>query len=301
MIEIDYLCIDGTYLAFRSFYGVKHLENNNHFPVNAVYGFFNTLLSLKQQINWKHLLIFFDCSRSKKRLELLKDYKSNRAATPETFKIQLPYIKQIAVAWGAACIEHLDVEADDLIGTWAHFATKNKENVIILSSDKDLMQCVNPYVQQMIRTPVEWILLDGNGVLKKMLVKPQQIVDYLALVGDNIDHYEGLPGVGSKTAANWLKQYGSLEKILQQRTTIEPKRFRPLLQQFEERLLRNQMLATLEIDSKFIPFIQKQIQKASRNTTILKNLLQELNLNSLLKKLNLSQKSSTIQQIELFF
>ncbi len=301
MIETEYLCIDGTYLAFRSFYGIKHLENNNHLPVNAIYGFFNTLLSLEQHIHWKHLLIFFDCSRSKKRLALLQDYKSNRVVTPELFKLQLPYIKQIAIAWGAACIEHLDVEADDLIGTWAHFATENKKNTIILSSDKDLMQCVNSYVQQMIRTPNEWLLLDENGVLRKMQVMPQQIVDYLALVGDAIDHYEGLPGVGPKTAANWLKKYGSLEKILQQRTTIEPKRFRPLLQQFEDRLLRNQMLATLEIDPKFIPIMQKKIQEASRNVIILKNLLQELSLKSLLKKLNLSEKFLTVQQTELIF
>jgi DNA polymerase-1 len=100
VIETDYLCVDGTYLAFRSFYGVKPLENHNHLPVNAIYGFFNTLISLEQLIHWQHLLIFFDCSRSKKRLELLEDYKANRAETPEDFKVQLPYIKQLTTAWG---------------------------------------------------------------------------------------------------------------------------------------------------------------------------------------------------------
>ena len=301
MIATDYLCIDGTYLAFRSFYGVKPLENNNHLPVNAIYGFFNTLLSLEQLIHWQHLLIFFDCSRSKKRLELLEDYKANRAETPEDFKVQLPYIKQLTTAWGAACIERMDVEADDLIGTWAHFASKNKQNVVILSSDKDLMQCVNPYVHQMIRTPDNWHLLDETGVLEKMQVMPEQIVDYLALVGDSIDHYEGLPGVGPKTASNWLKQYGSLEKILQQKDSIEPKRFRPILQEFESRLLRNQTLAKLEIDRQFIPDIQKQVQEASRNTSRLKSLLTELNLNNLLKKLNLAEKPINAQQAEFLF
>jgi len=301
VVQADYLCIDGTYLAFRSFYGVKPLENNNHLPVNAIYGFFNTLLSLEQLIHWQHLLIFFDCSRSKKRLELLKDYKANRAETPENFKVQLPYIKQLTTAWGAACIERMDVEADDLIGTWAHFASENKQNVVILSSDKDLMQCVNPYVHQMIRTPDNWHLLNATGVFEKMQVTPEQIVDYLALVGDSIDHYEGLPGVGPKTAANWLKQYGSLEKILEQKGSIEPKRFRPLLQEFESRLLRNQALAKLEIDMQFIPDIQKQIQNASRNTNLLKTLLTELNLNNLLKKLNLVEKTQTSQQAEFLF
>ena len=301
MIKTDYLCVDGTYLAFRSFYGVKPLENNNHLPVNAIYGFFNTLLSLEQLIHWQHLLIFFDCSRSKKRLELLEDYKANRAETPEDFKIQLPYIKQVTTAWGAACIERMDVEADDLIGTWAHFASKNKQNIVILSSDKDLMQCVNPYVHQMIRTPDNWHLLNATGVFEKMQVTPEQIVDYLALVGDSIDHYEGLPGVGPKTAANWLKQYGSLEKILQQKDTIEPKRFRPILEEFESRLLRNQALAKLEINMQFIPDIQKQVQNAFRNVNLLKSLLKELNLNNLLKKLNLVEKPAISQQAEFFF
>ena len=301
MIETDYLCVDGTYLAFRSFYGVKPLENTNHLPVNAIYGFFNTLLSLEQLIHWKHLLIFFDCSRSKKRLELLEDYKSNRAETPEAFKIQLPYIKQLTIAWGAACIERMDVEADDLIGTWAHFASENKQNLVILSSDKDLMQCVNTYVHQMIRTPDDWHLLNIAGVVEKMNVMPEQIVDYLALVGDSIDHYEGLPGVGPKTATNWLKQYGSLENILQHKDIIEPKRFRPLLQEFADRLFRNQALAKLEIDMQFIPDIQKQIQKTFRDTNLLKTLLIELNLNNLLKKLNLVEKQTNSQQTEFIF
>jgi DNA polymerase-1 len=195
----------------------------------------------------------------------------------------------------------MDVEADDLIGTWAHFSSENKQNVVILSSDKDLMQCVNPCVQQMIRTPDNWHLLNATGVFEKMQVMPEQIVDYLALVGDSIDHYEGLPGVGPKTAANWLKQYGSLEKILQQKDSIEPKRFRTLLQEFETRLLRNQALAKLEIDMQFIPDIQKQVQEASRDTNRLKSLLKELNLNNLLKKLNLVEKTATSQQAEFLF
>lgn len=301
MIETNYLCVDGTYLAFRSFYGVKTLENQNHLPVNAIYGFFNTLLSLEQLVHWKHLLIFFDCSRSQKRLELLKDYKSNRAETPEAFKLQLPYIKQLSTAWGAAHIERMGVEADDLIGTWAHFASERKQTVVILSSDKDLMQCVNPYVTQMIRTPDNWHLLDETGVFEKMQVTPQQIVDYLALVGDSIDHYEGLPGVGPKTAANWLKRHHSLAKILQQKDSIEPKRFRPILQEFETLLFRNQSLAKLEIDPQFIPDMEKQVHSAIRNTTVLKNLLQELNLNNLLKKLNLTEKPKISQQAEFLF
>ena len=98
-----------------------------------------------------------------------------------------------------------------------------------------------------------------------------------------------------------LLQYGSLKKILQQKDTIEPKRFRPVLQKFESRLLRNQALAQLEIDMQFIPAIQKQVQNASRDTNLLKNLLTELNLNNLIKKLNLVEKPVKSQQAEFLF
>ncbi|MDR0755299.1 MAG: hypothetical protein LBE99_00035, partial [Puniceicoccales bacterium] len=139
----DYLLIDGTNLVFRSFYGVKHLSDASTPPVNAIYGFVNTLWSLEQWIQYRHLWIFFDCSRSIRRTQLLPDYKANRATTPEALKQQLPLLRQLIPHLGGHILEKMGVEADDLLGTLAQKISQNNGKAVIVSADKDLMQCVN--------------------------------------------------------------------------------------------------------------------------------------------------------------
>ncbi|MDR0393117.1 MAG: hypothetical protein LBH52_02695 [Puniceicoccales bacterium] len=281
----DYLLIDGTNLAFRCFYGVKYLSNASTSPTNAIHGFVNTLWSLEQWVQYRHLWIFFDCSRSLRRTQLLPSYKANRTATPEAFKQQLPFIKQLIPHLGGHVLEKMDVEADDLLGTLAKKISQNNGKAVIVSADKDLMQCVNERVYQLIPTQQGWQLLDAKGVYEKMGIWPKQIVDYLALMGDAADNFEGIRGVGPKTAIRWLQQYTSIDTILANIDCIKPERLRDHLMEAKNLLARNRRLAQLDcledlIDNVDI-FNAKQIQP---NLTELIRVFNELNLTTLIKR-----------------
>ena len=139
--SVKYAIIDGNNLAFRCFYGVKALSNSQQLPVNAIYGFVNSLLALEQTVHYEHLIVCFDCSRSERRLQLLEEYKANRAATPEEFKIQLPYIKQIIPLIGGICCEKQGVEADDLIGSFCAKISNQEASAVIVSADFTISAC----------------------------------------------------------------------------------------------------------------------------------------------------------------
>ncbi|MDR1254495.1 MAG: hypothetical protein LBJ78_00460 [Puniceicoccales bacterium] len=281
----DHLLIDGTNLAFRCFYGVKHLSNASTLPVNAIYGFINTLWLLEQWIQYTHLWIFFDCSRSIRRTQLLPVYKANRMATPEAFKQQLPFIKQLIPHLGGHVLEKMGVEADDLLGTLSQKISQNHGKAVIVSADKDLMQCVNERVHQLIPTQQGWKLLDTKGVYERMGIWPNQVVDYLALMGDAADNFEGVCGVGSKTAIRWLRQYTSINAILTNIDCIKPERFRDRLMEAKNLLARNQQLAQLDYAEDLIDnvdiFNAQQIQP---NPTELIRVFNELNLTALSKR-----------------
>ena len=298
MENIDYLLVDGTNLIFRSFYGIKPLTNAEGFPVNAIYGFIKTLWNLEERMHPQHYLIFMDCSRSKRRKEILPDYKANRAPTPEDLKKQILCVKEIIPLLGYTLLEQMDIEADDLLGTWAHHVTQNQKHACIVSADKDLMQCVNPYVHLWIPGSFQggWNVIDEEGVFKKMGVYPHQIVDYLALIGDSADNFAGIYGVGPKTAAQWLNRYQSINGIFDNLNILQPKRFRAILQESRPLLERNQQLAQLEISNQWIQPIQPQ--SVDQNT--LRNHLIKLGLNSLANKIPQPTQQPASQQIELF-
>jgi DNA polymerase-1 len=281
----DYLLIDGTNLAFRCFYGVKHLSNAGALPTNAVYGFVNTLWSLEQWVQYRHLWIFFDCSRSLRRTQLLPSYKANRTATPETFKQQLPFIKQLIPHLGGRVLEKMDVEADDLLGTLAKKISQCNGKAIIVSADKDLMQCVNERVYQLIPTQQGWQLLDAKGVYERMGIWPNQVVDYLALTGDAADNFEGIRGVGPKTAIRWLQQYTSIDTILANIDCIKPERLRDRLRKAKNLLARNQRLAQLDYAEDLMNHVDIfNAEQMQPNPSELIRIFNELNLTALIKR-----------------
>lgn len=296
--SVKYAIIDGNNLAFRCFYGVKALSDLNQLPVNAVYGFVNSLLALEQTVNYEHFVVCFDCSRSERRLELLSEYKSNRIATPEGFKVQLPYIKQIIPLLGGICYERHGIEADDLIGSFCAKVSMDKETAVIVSADKDLMQCVNVYVSQLIPSNQGWILLDRVGVFDKMHVYPEQIVDFLALMGDHADNYPGIQGVGPKTAAKWLYTYGTLDNLLVHLDSVTPERFRKILSESMDLLVKNKSLAALDYNEAYAKDMLGCLNHSEKDYDSLIKLLDRLNLNRLASKFK--NKIGTFEQIELF-
>ena len=293
-----FLLVDGNNLAFRCFYGVMPLTNAHGMPVQAIYGFLHSLRMLEVQSKPDVTMVCFDGGRCQKRLQLAADYKGNRAPTPDDFKVQMPYIKQAATLSGMLCCEKEGIEADDLIGSWCTFAEEAGDKAIIASADKDMMQCVGANVSQRIPSHHGWVSLDEQGVFEKTGVYPNQIADFLALIGDTVDNYAGIAGVGPKTAASWLQCYGSIEGIFKNLKTLKPERFRSVLEQSRDLLHRNQALATLERRTELIQDYTTLLETLHPDAEALEQLLHQLGLKQLARKLR-DRAQPTPQQIEL--
>ena len=293
---VDYLIVDGNNLAFRSFYGVKYLSNLQQLPVNAIYGFFNSLHALQQMIRYQHLVVCFDCGRSQRRMQLLETYKANRAETPEDFKVQIPHIKRLVPFMGGTCCEQEGIEADDIVGSLCQKIRQEQRSAIIVSADKDLMQCVGMGVEQVIPTPQGWLRMNATDVKQKMGVWPEQMIDFLALMGDSADNYPGIPGVGPKTAMQWLSEYNNLETIYKNLETLRPERFREILIQSKALLQKNQALAALDCHPSYAESFWSQIHRATTTLSVFREMLESLGLKKLAQKF----KPIQCEQTELF-
>lgn len=249
----DILLCDGHNLAFRAFYGIRELNRSDGFPTNMVHGWLKTFWKLEDDLNPKQIHVFFDLGGAKHREKLLPSYKENRGLPPEGFIEQLDWVKKLTTALGYGFYEKDGLEADDLIASVAQYFSRNKQDVLIVSADKDLAQLISNHVKQLLPPPTAnprlgWRILDIEGVLKKFGVPPSGIVDFLAIVGDQSDNIPGLPGVGPKTASKWLKEYGDLDNIILNAGRLMPKRFCSIVYEKRDLLSRNRELVKLELN-----------------------------------------------------
>lgn len=245
------LLLDGFNLAFRSYYALPDLTRSDGFPTGALHGWIKALWKLEDMESPDNLIVFFDEGGSARHEALLPEYKANRTEMPEALRQQLPYIRQLTELMGYPIKAVNGIEADDLLASAVRQLTERGEEVVIVSADKDLGQCVGPGVTQLLPGPtanpkIGWRKLDRAGVEERFGVPPEQIADYLALVGDSSDNIPGLPGVGPKTAAKWLRAYGSVEEIIRHAGELQPARFQSLVAESGECLRRNLQLTTLE-------------------------------------------------------
>ena len=247
----SWLLIDAYSLAFRSFYAMPELSRADGFPTNALHGWIRTLWWLQDNQRPEHIALFYDLGEPKRRTALLPEYKAQRAETPLALRQQIPVIKALGKAMGLGQIEETGKEADDLIAQWADQLNRDGKTVCIVSSDKDLAQSIRPGICQLLPPPTVnpktgWRELDEAGVRAKFGVEPSQIPDFLALVGDTSDNIPGLAGVGPKTAAQWLRQYHTLENIIAHAARLKPVRLQNHVHQQAGRLRTNLMLTQLE-------------------------------------------------------
>ena len=245
-----WLLFDGMNLAFRCFHAVPELNRSDGFPTNALHGWVRSLWRVSDEYAPARSIVVFDFGEDRKKKELLPAYKENRKEMPEGLSRQLPYLKQSAALMGFGTVELFETEADDLIATLADRRSREGDEVLIVSADKDLAQCVNPRVRMLLpsttaRSKAPGTVLDEQGVEEKYGVPPNRIPELLALVGDNSDNIPGLSGVGPKTAAKWLRTHGSVEGIIANTTTLDPKRFRERVGDAAGLLRRNLELTRL--------------------------------------------------------
>jgi DNA polymerase-1 len=247
-----WLLVDGFNLIYRCYFAMPELTRADGFPTGALHGWVKSLWKLADQEKPEAILVFFDLDGAQDRLALHPDYKAHREEMPEALQKQIEPVKLLTRAMGLVGIEQSGVESDDLLAAQAVAFAHAGHEVLIVSSDKDFAQIVGEKIKMMLPPPTAnpklgWRLLDAPGVTEKFGVPPAQIAEYLALVGDTSDNIPGINGVGPKTAAKWLAEWGSLEAIIAHAAELKPERFREAVAAEAEKLRRNLKLTTLNL------------------------------------------------------
>ena len=206
--------VDGSGFIFRAFHALPPMSRDDGTPTNAVFGFTNMLIKLIEDLKADHCAIIFDTARKTFRNDVYKEYKANRPPPPDELIPQFALIREAVRAFNIACIEMEGYEADDLIATYTQLAREQDADVTIVSSDKDLMQLVGPNIKMF--DPMKSKDISVEDVIEKFGVGPQHVVDVQALAGDTSDNVPGVPGIGIKTAAQLINEYGDLESLLDQ-------------------------------------------------------------------------------------
>lgn len=238
--------IDGSGYIFRAFYALPTMTTPNGIPVNAVYGFTNMFLKLTQRLQCDYCLVLFDAKRQNYRNEIFPEYKATRKETPEDLIPQFAIIREALHALNIPYLDMEGYEADDLIATYVNESLGKNYEVTVISADKDLMQLIKPHVD--FYDPMKDKFFTPEDVKEKFGVYPDKVVDVQALAGDSTDNIPGVPGIGLKTAAELINQFGSLEDVLTRAEEIKQnKRRETLLANIEQARISLQ-LASLKPD-----------------------------------------------------
>ncbi len=270
--EILYL-IDGSGFIFRAYHALPPLTRKDGVPIGAVLGFTNMLVKLLTDMEAHSLAVIFDAARKTFRNDIYADYKGTRKETPDDLIPQFPLIRNACKAFSVPTAEQEGFEADDLIAAYARLAIGQGMHVIIVSSDKDLMQLVGPHIQ--LYDPLKNIFIDEGKVKEKFGVGPDQVIDVQALAGDTSDNIPGVPGIGVKTAAALIEEFGDLETLLAKASTIKQEKRRDSLITYADQARISKRLVTLDdkaplplplkdlhvqfpTPEKVLPFLQEQ-------------------------------------------
>ncbi len=239
------LIVDGHAYAYRAFHAIRNLRGPEGQATNAIYGFIKMLEKLRQALEPGFLIVVWDGGLSAERMAALPEYKTQRPEMPADLEAQLDELVDYLAAAGIASHCADGIEADDYIACLARRAAAIDWNVVIASSDKDFMQLVSGRIgiwNPNDKLPVVWA---REQVVAKAGVEPEQVADWLALMGDAVDNIPGVPGVGPKTAAELLKQFGSVSALLTRLAEVKSERVRAALEKSAEVVRRNLKLVQL--------------------------------------------------------
>ncbi len=292
--------LDAYALIFRAFYAfIKNPRiNSKGLNTSAIFGFLNTLMDLIRRENPDHLAVVFDLGGSKERSEMYEQYKANRLETPEGIQVAVPYIKKILEAMHIPIIELEGWEADDLIGTLAKQAQKKGYEVYMVTADKDFAQLVDDHI--FLYKPSRM----GNGIeiwdVEKVKEKfgverPEQVIDFLGMMGDSVDNIPGLPGVGEKTAKKFLAEFGSMENLFANTDKLKGK-MKEKVEANKELGLLSKKLATINTKAP-IEFDEKQYELNTPDFEKTQEIFKELEFRRIAEQFNrLFRKPGEIQE-----
>jgi len=221
------ILVDGSGFIFRAYHALPPMSRPDGTPVNAVFGFSNMLSRLLKDHVGTHLAVIFDAGRLTFRNRLYDKYKAQRPEPPEDLRPQFALVREATRAFGVPAIELEDWEADDLIASYAVAVVAQGGRATIVSSDKDLMQLLRPGIDML--DPMKQKAIGLAEVMEKFGVGPEKLIDAQALIGDSVDNVPGVPGIGPKTAAQLIQEFGHLEGILAAAPGMKPSKRRDLL------------------------------------------------------------------------
>src|SRR5579862_6326495 len=237
--------VDGSGYLFRAFHALPPMNRPDGTPINAVYGFCRMLVAdLLDKPEVDHVAMILDSSEVTFRNEIYDKYKANRPPPPDDLIPQFPLIREAAKAFNLTVCELNGYEADDLIATYARLAVEAGATCTIVSSDKDLMQLIRPGVEMM--DPIKKTKIGPEAVMEKFGVAPDKVIDVQALAGDSTDNVPGVPGIGVKTAAQLINEYGDLETLLARASEIKQEKRRQSLIEFAEQARMSKRLVLLD-------------------------------------------------------
>ncbi len=240
------LIVDGHAYAYRAFYAIRGMTSPTGKPTNAVYGFIKMLAKLRASLQPSHVVVVWDGGLSAERTTALPGYKAQRPEMPDELGSQIQELVEYLAAAGLASLCRDGVEADDVIAGLARRAAVAGWDVVVASSDKDFMQLVTPRIGLVNPSDKSVKVWGAAEVRAKAGVDPQQVVDWLALVGDAVDNIPGVTGVGPKTAAGLLNQFGSVTQLYGQLDAVKSERLRGALVAATEIVRRNVELVRLK-------------------------------------------------------
>ncbi len=278
------ILVDGSGYIFRAYYALPPMNNPEGIPINAVFGFTNMMVKLIEDFNPREICVLFDFGRETFRNEIYADYKANRTTPPEDLIPQFDLIKQASRSIGLPTIEMEGFEADDLIATFVQKAKKTNKEVIIVSSDKDLMQLVAKDV--LMLDPMKNIWIDENKVKEKFGVSPDKVIDVQALAGDSSDNIPGVPGIGLKTAADLINEFNSLEDLLTRSNEIKQNKRRENLIEFRDLARISKKLVTLKGNVPIDMDLGELKFDFNKNKEIFSNFLQKHSFKRLIEKIS---------------
>jgi DNA polymerase I len=278
--------VDGSAYIFRAYHRLPPLTNQHGEPVGAVYGYTTMLWKLADDLHQAdgptHMAVVLDKSSQSFRNRIYDQYKAHRPEPPEDLKPQFPMIRDATRAFSLPMIEEDDVEADDMIASYAKAACRAGWHVTIVSSDKDLMQLIEPCVDMFDTMKNERIR--SEEVFEKFGVGPEKVGDVLALMGDSVDNVPGVPGVGPKTATKLIQEFGDLESVLAAAPDMKPSKMRDNLVKHAEKARLSKILVTLKEDCP-LPVPLDDMELGLIPEEPLAAFLQHHGFNSLLKRI----------------
>lgn len=238
--------IDAMAFCYRAFYAVPELTTSSGQPTNAIYGFINILNKILKEKKPDYIGICFDVSRDTFRQKKFAEYKIQRPPMPDRLSSQLPFVKEVISAYRIPILQKEGYEADDVIATASRKARVEGVQVVVVSSDKDVLQLVDDNTQVFSPYKDEGIVYDRKKVEERFGAGPEKIADIIALMGDNADNIPGVPGVGEKTAVGLVREFDSLKELIDSIGRMKEGRLKQSLLEYSGRIKLNKELAVLD-------------------------------------------------------